>query len=401
MEDAGAERQALLGEAHSKTLRQYESIEQVAVRLDWADRPGSTSHPGEGRESDSEDEPPKTINIDESAPTSYVCLGYIFSIIAGLCFTSCNIGIKFAGLHIAVSSWQMLFVRCLGQSLGMVPLVLWSRSSILASPDFSTRWRITAQAVVGGLMLLSIFEAVKRLPIGDCTAIFFSTPAVTLLLSTVLLKEHYGVYRLLIGTCLVIGVVIISRPPALFPAPISAPDNSTATNATHSAVSGLRHIAEVKQPYDLVGLAFAVAMPFLSAWVAIITRELRAVHFSVLVFWFAIGGLLVSIIGILFLDSEPLFFEWTWVTWLLSIQQAVLGIVGSVLMTKAVCWMTPAKTMVIRSFQVIISYIIQVEFFGTLPHTSDYFGACLIMTAVFTIGAEDKMMKTFSFYKYC
>merc|ERR1711928_305947 len=77
---------------------------------------------------------------------------------------------------------------------------------------------------------------------------------------------------------------------------------------------------------------------------------------------------------------------------------AVLGIVGSVLMTKAVCWMTPAKTMVIRSIQVIISYIIQVEFFGTLPHTSDYFGALLIMTAVFTIGAEEKMMKTFSFF---
>ena len=233
-------------------------------------------------------------------------------------------------------------------------------------------------------MLLSIFEAVKRLPIGDCTAIFFSTPAVTLLLSTVLLKEHCGVYRLLIGTCLVIGVVIISRPPALFPAPILAPDNSTATNATHSGVSGLRHTAEVKQPYDLVGLAFAVAMPFLSAWVAIITRELRAVHFSVLVFWFAIGGLLVSIIGILFLDSEPLFFEWTWVTWVLSIQQvrlsinpfteytipyiqALLGIVGSVLMTKAVCWMTPAKTMVIRSFQVIISYIIQVCTAASIP----------------------------------
>lgn len=164
-------------------------------------------------------------------------------------------------------------------------------------------------------MLLSIFEAVKRLPIGDCTAIFFSTPAVTLLLSTVLLKEHCGVYRLLIGTCLVIGVVIISRPPALFPAPPSAGDNTTAYNVT------LTHTKEVKQPYDLVGLAFAVAMPFLSAWVAIITRELRAVHFSVLVFWFAIGGLIVSVIGILFLDSEPLFFEWTWVTWVLSIQQ--------------------------------------------------------------------------------
>ena len=172
-------------------------------------------------------------------------------------------------------------------------------------------------------MLLSIFEAVKRLPIGDCTAIFFSTPAVTLLMSTVLLKEHCGVYRLLIGTCLVIGVVIISRPPALFPAPPSAADNTTASNVTHSESedSGLTDTIEVKQPYDLVGLAFAVAMPFLSAWVAIITRELRTVHFSILVFWFAIGGLIVSVVGILFLDSEPLFFEWTWVTWLLSIQQ--------------------------------------------------------------------------------
>ena len=173
-------------------------------------------------------------------------------------------------------------------------------------------------------MLLSIFEAVKRLPIGDCTAIFFSTPAVTLLMSTVLLKEHCGVYRLLIGTCLVIGVVIISRPPALFPASPPASDNTTASNATHSGLTDTG--AEVKQPYDLVGLAFAVAMPFLSAWVAIITRELRAVHFSVLVFWFAIGGLLVSVIGILFLDSGPLFYEWTWVTWVLSIQQVGLTI---------------------------------------------------------------------------
>ena len=30
---------------------------------------------------------PKSINIDETAPTSYVCLGYTFSIIAGFCFT--------------------------------------------------------------------------------------------------------------------------------------------------------------------------------------------------------------------------------------------------------------------------------------------------------------------------
>ena len=80
----------------------------------------------------------------------------------------------------------------------MVPLICWTRSPLLATPDLRTRWRLVAQAVLGGLLLLSIFEAVQRLPIGDCTAIFFSTPTVTLLLSSVLLKDHCGIYRLLI-----------------------------------------------------------------------------------------------------------------------------------------------------------------------------------------------------------
>ena len=92
-----------------------------------------------------------------------------------------------------------------------------------------------------------------------------------------------------------------------------------------------------------------------------LSREVRHVHYSVLVFWFAIGGLVISIAGICLLDTVPLFSDWSVVTWLLSIQQAVLGILGSVLMTKAVCWISPSKSMVIRSFQVIISYIVQVE----------------------------------------
>ena len=73
------------------------------------------------------------------------------------------------------------------------------------------------------------------------------------------------------------------------------------------------------------------------------------------------GGLVISVVGICVLDTVPLFSDWTVITWLLSIQQAVLGILGSVLMTKAVCWISPSKSMVIRSFQVIISYIVQVS----------------------------------------
>ena len=33
---------------------------------------------------------------------------------------------------------------------------------------------------------------------------------------------------------------------------------------------------------------------------------------------------------------------------------------GSILMTKAVCWVTPSKVMVVRSFEVVAAYVLQV-----------------------------------------
>ena len=34
---------------------------------------------------------------------------------------------------------------------------------------------------------------------------------------------------------------------------------------------------------------------------------------------------------------------------------------GSILMTKAVCWVTPSKVMVVRSFEVVAAYVLQVQ----------------------------------------
>ena len=93
------------------------------------------------------------------------------------------------------------------------------------------------------------------------------------------------------------------------------------------------------------------------------------------------------------LDTSPLFSTWTVTTWLLSAGQGVLGLVGTVLILLALQWISPTKNKVIRSFQVIASYIIQVEVFGTTPHVTDYVGAMMIVTAVLGITMEDMVMK--------
>ena len=171
----------------------------------------------------------------------------------------------------------MLLVRCLGQSLGMLPLTWWYDVSLLGTPDIPTRWRLCAQGVVGGTFLLCIFEAVQRLPIGDCTAIFFSTPAVTLILSALILRDHCGLYRTLIGTCLVSGVVIISRPPALFSdtSPAISNTSSTSNRSVEEEEEGESE-GTMKESYDMIGLGFALAVPVLGAWIAIITRSVHS-----------------------------------------------------------------------------------------------------------------------------
>ena len=66
---------------------------------------------------------------------------------------------------------------------------------------------------------------------------------------------------------------------------------------------------------------------------------------------------------------------------------------ATIFITKALQWISPTQVMVIRTFQVVVSYIIQVEAFNTAAHWSDYLAAGLIMVAVFGIGVEEKVLK--------
>jgi len=324
--------------------------------------------------------------LPNNAAQPFVYLGYCCSILAGLCFTSGNVMVKYIP---DVNSWQLLLVRCLSQLVTMIPIMCVGKHNIFGTPDFSTRWRLAAQGVLGGFLLLGIFEAVARMPLGDCTAIFFSSPAFTMVLSCIILKDHCGVWRCLIALILLTGVMILSRPPALFP----ASTNST-VHHLHPHGHGVHDHGQADEgEYELTGIICALAVPTLSAWIVIITRQAKHVHYSVLVFWFGVGGLVVSLIGIFAMDSDPLFQEWDIREWMLSLMVALVGILGSILMTKAVCWVTPSKVMVVRSFEVVAAYILQVTVFDVPTHWSDLAGTMCVIGAVIGMGMEDYLME--------
>merc|ERR1712038_517368 len=71
-------------------------------------------------------------------------------------------------------------------------------------------------AIIVGIRLLLVFASFAMLPLGDSTAILFSQPVVVMLLSVFLLQEACGLYRLVAAASLLAGVLLISKPPALF-----------------------------------------------------------------------------------------------------------------------------------------------------------------------------------------
>jgi len=351
-----------------------------------ATRPGSGACRSwvSGEDSDAEYmsfAPRSSRTLANNAPAPFVYLGLLCAILAGLCFTSSNVMVKYIP---DVNSWQLLFVRCVSQLVTMVPIMVLGQHHILGTPDWATRWRLAAQGILGGLLLLGIFEAVARLPLGDCTAIFFSAPAFTMILSLFILKDHCGVWRILIAAMLLGGVLILSRPESLF-------ETSPLNNVTNSG-GGPAHNDPHDGSYEFVGLLSAVAVPLLSALIVIITRQAKHVHYSVLVFWFGVGGLVVSIIGMFAIDKRPLFYDWDERMWILSFMVALVGILGSILMTKAVCWVTPSKVMVVRSFEVVAAYILQVTVFDIPTHWTDLIGTSLVVGAVISMGFEDCVM---------
>ena len=81
-------------------------------------------------------------------------------------------------------------------------------------------------------------------------------------MSCFILRDHCGVWRIIVAISLLSGVLILSRPESLF-----SPASSTNTTANTS-----RHRDPHDGSYEAVGLMSAVSVPFLSALIVIITR---------------------------------------------------------------------------------------------------------------------------------
>ena len=85
------------------------------------------------------------------------------------------------------------------------------------------------------------------------------------------MKDHCGIWRCFVAIVLLTGVMILSRPPALFPAPTQLPIHNHSRNSNNTEDLN-DHGEAYEGNYELIGVLSALAVPTLSAWIVIITR---------------------------------------------------------------------------------------------------------------------------------
>lgn len=234
------------------------------------------------------------LSEDQVSAARSAC-GYLFIVSAGLLFTAGNVLWKAAAPEL--NFWHMLVYRAAMQVAVMLADLALRRLDPRGPAEH--RRRVLLQGGMGGFMLLCIFVAVRHVPLGNCSAIFFCNPVFTFLFAVPMLGERLGGYRAAISALMLGGVVLITRPPFIF----HDDDGSTSPdihNATHFNLPRLGDVGSDPYTSDhLLAVAYACAflVPLMSSVVSILFRQLRSIRASIVILWFGVSSFLVGVGG--------------------------------------------------------------------------------------------------------
>ena len=222
------------------------------------------------------------------------------------------------------------------------------------------------EAISGGLRIFFIFTSFSRLPLGDSTTILSSSPVIVMMLSTCFFREWCGVYRVVAAISLLAGVILISKPPFIF-------------------------VQEAGQTYDSLGYTLVICACVMSALGVIFMKVIaKSVDREVMLFYLGISTTVFGFFG-LFVFGKPSV-PWT-LDGLLAVGVGLLSMIETYVLLWAVQLESAARVMVVRQFQIVLSYAVQVIMFGAVPTLLDLLGAAITLITVLSIPLEPMINK--------
>jgi drug/metabolite transporter (DMT)-like permease len=201
------------------------------------------------------------------------------------------------------------------------------------------------RALYGTVGMLLTFGAVILLPLAEATTMGFTAPIFAVILSSLLLKEHVGIWRWSSVIAGFVGVVLIAQP-------------------------GSGHI-------PLFGALVALGSAFMIALISIQIAHLNRTEKPLtIVFYFAVFSAPMTVVALPFVFEPHDAAGW----WLL-LAIGLTGAVGQLLLTAALRFGKVASVIVMDYSSLFWATLYGWLLFDTLPPTSTWLGAPLIVVA--------------------
>lgn len=194
----------------------------------------------------------------------------------------------------------------------------------------------------------------------DATTIHFASPVFVTIFAYFLLKENFSKLQIITGTITLTGVFIIAKPEFIF-------GNESET------------IHEMR----LEGIVLSIIAAMTAAFSMIALRKLKTTPVAVVVMWYSFT-LVLS--GTIYLTIAK---KWTMpdtsMTWCLLIAIGICGILDQYCITLAFQYEKAGPISVVRTFNIVLSFLWEVILLNENIEWTSILGACLICSCVIVL----------------
>ena len=221
----------------------------------------------------------------------------------------------------------------------------------------------------GALGAVGYTHSVTVLPIGDSIAVFSLYPIFTAFFARIILKEKLTINHIIALIISIFGVMMISQPSFLFKTPNSNLSKNEHIMGYGSALFGAFWVGSL---FIFIKLAKGANVMFL-----VISHGLFCI----------IEGIIMMLLFQKF-EVNGLFVNPSVVSWCLMISIGFIGYIGQWTLNKSAQLIPAGISSLLRSSDMIWTYIWQIIFFDTMPNVFTVIGALSIFTGICMVSYE-------------
>ncbi|XP_072176372.1 solute carrier family 35 member G1-like [Diadema setosum] len=279
--------------------------------------------------------------------------GLIFAFASCIFVSSGSIGVKMLSGRISPS--EVVTIRLFGFLILSLPLLVLFRLSLKVTLT-QLKW-LLLRIVFGASTMILGFYSFQNIPVGDANALLLCNTIFTGIFAWVIMGERYTLVDATLAVIAIFGVALIARPSFLFGDLVAAP----------------------KEGNTLLGVLAALLSAFCAATVFVITRKLGGIKVHPLIQIMAFG----SAGSVLTAIVTTVMGEWKIPQCgrdrLIVIFIGISGFLGQILMVLAFQFERASYVAMVRSNNVIFSFLLEFAVFGHVPHWLSVVGTLSIL----------------------